>query len=67
VIPSSETEAHSRWRLALDRDGASIEEASSPRARQNLTLGADRPSSEEKFYRYDAVPLERSGVPPEGG
>jgi hypothetical protein len=67
VIPSSETEARSRGRLALDRDGASSEGASSPRARRNLTRGGDRPSSEAKLYRYGAVPLKRSGVLPEGG
>jgi hypothetical protein len=54
-------------RLALDRDGASLEGASSPRARRNLTRGGDRASSEANMCRYDVVPLERSGVPPEGG
>jgi hypothetical protein len=80
VMPSSETETCSRGRSALDRDRASLEGASSPerggiplegasdpRARQNLTRGGDRSSSEAKLYRCNAVPLEQSGVPPEGG
>jgi hypothetical protein len=67
VMPSSETEARSRGRLALDRDGASLEGASGPRARRNLTRGGVQPPSEAELYRYGAVPLERSGVPPEGG
>jgi hypothetical protein len=92
MMPSSKRESRSRGRLALDLDGASLEGASSPRARRNLTRGGgpercgtspegatgprarrnltrggDRPSSEAKLYRYGAVPLERSGVPPEGG
>jgi hypothetical protein len=45
-MPSSETETCSRGRSALDRDGASLEGASSPRARQNPARGGDRPSSE---------------------
>jgi hypothetical protein len=66
-MPSSETEICSRVGLALDRDGALLEGASEPRARQNLTQGGDRPSSEAKLYRGGPVPLERSGIPPEGG
>jgi hypothetical protein len=53
--------------------------ASSPRARRSPARGGVRPSSETephprerlaleaKLYRGGAVPLERSGVPPEGG
>jgi hypothetical protein len=66
-MASSETETCSRGRSSLDRDGASLEGASAPRARRNLTRGGDRPSSEAKLYRCGVVPLERSGVPPEGG
>jgi hypothetical protein len=81
VMPSSGTETHSRGRSTLDRDGASrdggrpapergrvpLEGASDPRARRNLARGGDRPTSEAELYRGGAVPLERSGVPPEGG
>jgi hypothetical protein len=81
VIPSSEAETRSRGRSALDRSGAlrergvqpperggvPLEGATDPRARWNLTQGGDRPMSEAELYRGDAVPLERSGVPPEGG
>jgi hypothetical protein len=82
VVPSSETETRSRGCSALDRDGASLggggrpapergriqlEGASDPRARRSLTRGGDWPSSEAKSYQCSAVPLERSGVPPEGG
>jgi hypothetical protein len=80
VMPSSETETFSRGRSALDRDGASLEGSSSPerggislegasgpRARWNFTRGGDQPSSEARLYRCGAVPLERSGVSPEGG
>jgi hypothetical protein len=67
VRSSSETESRSRGRSALDRDGTLLEGVSSPRARRNLNRGVDRHSSEAKFYRCGTVPLERSGVPPEGG
>jgi hypothetical protein len=81
VMPSSETKTRSRGHSALDRDGASreggrlapergevlLEGASDPRARRNLTRGGDRPTSEAKLYQGGVVPLERSGVPPEGG
>jgi hypothetical protein len=80
VMPSSKTETFSRGRSALDRDGASLEGASSPRARRNparggdrprarrnLTRGGDRPSIEAELYRRGTMPLERSGVPLEGG
>jgi hypothetical protein len=62
VMPSSETETCSRGRSTLDRDGATLEGASSPRARRNITRGvtgprarrsctgaAPCPSSEEEF------------------
>jgi hypothetical protein len=67
VMPSSETETCSRGHSALDRDGALLEGASSPRARRNLTRGGDRPSRKAELHRCGTVPLERSGVPPEGG
>jgi hypothetical protein len=80
VRSSSKTEPCSRGRSALDRDGSPLEGASnlergrtplkgapSPRARRNLTRGADRSSSEVGFYRRGTIPVERSGVPPEGG
>jgi hypothetical protein len=54
-------------RPAPERGGVPLEGASDPRARQNLTRGGDRPTSEAELYRGDVVPLERSGVPPEGG
>jgi hypothetical protein len=54
VTPSSETETRLRGRLALDRDGA-------------LRSRVIRPSSEADLYRGGVVPLERSGVSPEGG
>jgi hypothetical protein len=52
---------------APERGGTSPEGATGPRARRNLTREGDRPSREAKLYRYGVVPLERSGVPPEGG
>jgi hypothetical protein len=80
VRSSSEAEPRSRWRSALDQDGNLLEGVSSPRARRNparggvqprarrnLTRWGDRPSSEAEFYQCGTVPLERSGVPPEGG
>jgi hypothetical protein len=63
---SIETGPHSRGRPAPERVGIPLEGAPSPRARRNLTRG-DQPSSEAEFYQCGAVPLERSGVPPEGG
>jgi hypothetical protein len=50
-----------------ERGGVPLEEASDPRAKQNLTRGGDRPTSKADLYRGGAVPLEQSGVPPEGG
>jgi hypothetical protein len=64
----------------LEQGGTSLEGASSPRARRDLAQGGDRPSSETEPHprgdppsseaegcQCDAVPLERSEVPPEGG
>jgi hypothetical protein len=51
----------------LERGGTSPEGATGPRARRNLTRGGARPSSEAEIRWCDATPLERSGVPPEGG
>jgi hypothetical protein len=77
MMPSSKTEARSRGRLALDRDGASLEGVSSPergrtslegasgpRARQNLTRGGDRPSSEAEPHPWGRPALERGEVVP---
>jgi hypothetical protein len=54
-------------RPAPERGGVLLEGASDPRARRNFTRGGDRPTSEAELYRGGAVPLDRSGVPPEGG
>jgi hypothetical protein len=67
VMSSSETETRLRGCSALDRGGTSLEGVPGPRARRNLTRGGDRPSSEAEFYQCGTAPLERSGVPPEGG
>jgi hypothetical protein len=76
---SSEMETRSRGRLALDRDGASREGGVQPPSEAESRSRGVRPSSETephprerlaleaKLYRGGAVPLERSGVPPEGG
>jgi hypothetical protein len=64
---SIETGPRSRRRPALERGGTPLEGVPSPRARWNLTRGGDRSSSEAEFYQHGAIPLERSGVPPEGG
>jgi hypothetical protein len=49
VMSSSQTETRSRGRSTLDRDGTSLEGATDPRARRNLTQGGDRPSSEAEY------------------
>jgi hypothetical protein len=54
-------------RPALERGGTSLEGATGPRARWNLIRGGDQPSSEAEGCQCGVVPLERSGVPPEGG
>jgi hypothetical protein len=76
VMPSSKRESRSRGRLALDLDGASLEGASSPRARRNLTRGGgpramrnltrggDRPSSEAEPHPRGRPTLERGEVVP---
>jgi hypothetical protein len=56
VIPSSETEARSRGRLALDRDRTSLEGGPSPARCGNSAVGGDQPSSE-------AEPLPRGDRP----
>jgi hypothetical protein len=56
-----------RGRPASDRGGVPLEGASDPRARRNLTRVGDRPTIEADLYWGGAVPLERSGVPSEGG
>jgi hypothetical protein len=53
VRPSSEAEPHPRGAIG-------------PRARRNLTRGGDQPSGEVGACQCSAMPLERSGVPPEG-
>jgi hypothetical protein len=76
MMPSSKRESRSRGRLALDLDGASLEGASSPRARRNLTRGGgpramrnltrggDRPSSEAEPHPRGRPALERGEVVP---
>jgi hypothetical protein len=66
VMPSSETETHSRGCLALDQDGASREGVRPALERSPLGGGGDRPTSEADLYRGGVAPLERSGVLPEG-
>jgi hypothetical protein len=67
VMSSSETGPRSRGRPAPERGVIPLEGVTRPRVRWNLTRGGDRPSSEAEFYRSGTVPLERSGVLPEGG
>jgi hypothetical protein len=79
VRSSSEAKPHLRGCSALDRDGTLPEGASSPRARRNSARGGVQPpsevephprgwpSNEAEFYQCGIAPLERSGVPPEGG
>jgi hypothetical protein len=77
---SSEAEPRSRGYPAPERGGTSpegangprasetsLEGATGPRARRNLTRGGDQRSSEAEGCQCGAMPLERSGVPPEGG
>jgi hypothetical protein len=63
-MPLSETETCSRGRSALDRDGASLEGASSPRARRNPARGGVRPSSEAEPHPRGRPALERGKVVP---
>jgi hypothetical protein len=62
VISSSETETHSRGRSARDRDGTSLEGASSPRARRNPARGGAQPSSEAEPHPRGRPAVERGGV-----
>jgi hypothetical protein len=55
-----------RWGPAPERGGVPLEGTSDPRARRNLTRGGVQPPSEVELYRGGAIPLQRSGVPPEG-
>jgi hypothetical protein len=64
VRSSSEIEPRSRGRSALNREGASLEGASSPRARRNLTRGGDQPPSEAGPHPRGRPALERGGVLP---
>jgi hypothetical protein len=64
VMPSSETKIHSRGRSALDRDGTSLEGASSPRARQNPPRRGAQPSSEAEPHPRGRPALERGEVLP---
>jgi hypothetical protein len=57
VISSSETETGSRGRSTLDRDGASLEGASGPRARRSCTGVAPYPSSKAEFRPRVARPI----------
>jgi hypothetical protein len=56
-----------RAREVLERGGTSLEGATGPRARWNLTRGGDQPPSEAEVCQCSAVPLERSRVLPVGG
>jgi hypothetical protein len=49
VQPPSEAESRSRGRPTLERDGTSLEGASSPRARWSCTGAAPYPSSGAEF------------------
>jgi hypothetical protein len=64
VMSSSETETLSRGRSALDRDGTSLEGASSPRARRNPARGGAQPSSEVELHPRGRPTLERGEVLP---
>jgi hypothetical protein len=67
VRSSSEAEPRSRGRSALDRDGTSLEGASSLRAMWDPTRGGVQLPSEAKPHLRGRPALERSGVPPVGG
>jgi hypothetical protein len=64
VMPSSETVIRSRGRSALDRDGTSLEGASSPRARQNPARRGAQPWSEVEPHPRGRPALERGEVLP---
>jgi hypothetical protein len=76
---SSEAESHPRGCPALERGGIPPEGASGPRAMRSLGgmavhpsskaeshMGGVQPSSDAESQWYGGVPLERSGVLPEG-
>jgi hypothetical protein len=63
---SSETESHPRGRPALERGGVPPEGAVQPSSEAESHPRGVQHSSEAKFRRYGVVPLERSGVSPEG-
>jgi hypothetical protein len=67
MMSSSEAEPRSRGRPAPSEAGPRSRGATSHRARKNLTRGGDQPSSEAEVCQCGVVPLERIGVPPEGG
>jgi hypothetical protein len=58
VMPSSEMEIRSRGRSTLDRDGTSLEGASSPRARRNPAPRGAQPSSEAEPHPRGRPALE---------
>jgi hypothetical protein len=64
MMSSSEMETRSRGRSALDRDGAPLEGASSPRVRQNPARGGAQPPSEAEPHPRGRPALERGGVLP---
>jgi hypothetical protein len=64
VMPSSETEICLRGRSALDRDGTSLEGASSPRARWNPPRRGAQLSSEAEPSPEGRPALERGEVLP---
>jgi hypothetical protein len=64
VMPSSETEIRSKGRSALDRDGTSLEGASTPRARRNPARRGAQPSSEAEPHPRGRPALERGEVLP---
>jgi hypothetical protein len=63
-MPSSETETCSRGCSALERDGASLEGASSPRVRRNPTRGGVRLSIKTEPHPRGRPALERGEVVP---
>jgi hypothetical protein len=66
MLRSREWVREQRTREGFERGGVSPEGAFRPRARRSFARGGVRPSSEAEFRWYGAMPLERSGVSPEG-
>jgi hypothetical protein len=62
VRSSSEAEPRSRGSSALDRDGTSLDGASSPRARQNSARGGVQPPSEAEPHPRGRPAHKRGGV-----